>query len=158
MWIIVNDIYLARFDGLRRLYGVQKLKGGILEYWELLEAYHDLDRLNMSLQTTDSRHPGWTRVSPPLPANAAFGVTQQRKSDGTPGSCKRPFEPCTWGPCKNKLTHSEDRCFTKHPGLRGAKSVPKVDPFPQHLALPAQLSSRQRASLQAQIDSFIDQK
>ena len=158
MWIIVNGIRLARFDPLRLQYGLQKLKGGALEYWEMLEAYHDLDRLNMFLPATDSRHPGWSRVSPPLPANAAFGVPQQRKSDGKPGSSKRANEPCTWGPRKNKLTHSEDRCFTKHPELRNAKSVPKVDPIPQHLALPAQLSSKQRASLQAQIESFIQPK
>ena len=32
MWIIVNGIRLARFDPLRRQYGLQKLKGGALEY------------------------------------------------------------------------------------------------------------------------------
>ena len=62
MGVIINGIRLARFDTLRQLYGVRKLKGGTLEYWGILEAYHDLDRLKMELPTTDSRHLGWTRV------------------------------------------------------------------------------------------------
>ena len=156
----MNGIRHTRVDPLRRQYGMIKLRGGNLDYYVLLTAYHDLDRLNMSLPSTDSRHPGWTRASPPLPANAALGVLPQRKYDGKPGSSKYAGEPCTWGPCKNKLTHSEDRCFTKHPELRRSApdSVPKVEPISQNVALPAQLSNRQRASLLAQIDSFMKPK
>ena len=96
MGIIVNGIRLARFDTLRQRFGIMKLNGETLEYWGVLKAYHDLDRIIMELPKTDSRYPGWSRVPTLLPVNAAFGLTQRRKTGSKkPGTSKRAFEPCT---------------------------------------------------------------
>eukprot|EP00798_Chlamydomonas_sp_ICE-L_P011860 gene11860-biopygen9824 len=100
---------------------------------------------------SDSRHPGWSRDAPQVPANAAFQRGQGSGSQGS-GSNKRRLD-CTWGPCLSKTTHSEDRCFTKHPHLRKTKpGAPVTNPVPMALALPGVLTPRQLASLQAQID------
>ena len=122
MGVIVNGIRLGRFDTLRQRYGMMKLNGEVPEYWGVLKAYHDLDRINMELPKTDSRHPGWSRAPSHSPANAAF-QHKQRQGNGSkePVTSKRAFESCTWRPCPNQRSHSEDRCWTKHPELRDTK-------------------------------------
>ena len=49
-----------------------RLENQPLELWAVLKAYHDLDRINMELPSSDSRHPGWSRSPLTLPANAAL--------------------------------------------------------------------------------------
>jgi hypothetical protein len=158
MNVIVNGARLARFDVLRQMYGSQQLRGEELDFWLVLRSYHDLDRINLHLPETDTRHPGWSKAPLPTPVNAAF-QRRQEHSRG-PGSSKIRPGPCTYGPCPNKKSHSEDRCWAKYPALKekakaGNRGKPSGPPVPQHLALPAQpLTTRQLASLQAQIDSF----
>ena len=123
--------------------------GQTVEYWACLEAYRSLDILNIGLPRSDSRHPGWNRDTPQVPANAAFQRGQGSGSKG-PGPQKRRLD-CTWPQCQTKTTHSEDRCFTKHPHLR--RTRPGA-PVPMALALPGVFTPRQLSSLQAQVDSY----
>eukprot|EP00798_Chlamydomonas_sp_ICE-L_P010421 gene10421-biopygen7559 len=151
METIVNGIRLIRFESLRIQYGMMLANRQTVDYWSCLEAYRSLDILNIALPRSDSRHPGWSRDAPQVPANAAFQRGQGSGSQGS-GSNKRRLD-CTWGPCLSKTTQSEDRCFTKHPHLRKTKpGAPVTNPVPMALALPGVLTPRQLASLQAQID------
>jgi len=158
METIVNGIRLIRFESLRIQYGMMLANRQTVDYWSCLEAYRSLDILNIALPRSDSRHPGWSRDAPQVPANAAFQRGQGSGSQGS-GSNKRRLD-CTWGPCLSKTTHSEDRCFTKHPHLRKTKpGAPVTNPVPMALALPGVLTPRQLASLQAQIDGYaLDKK
>ena len=157
--IIINGIRAPRFEHLRIRYCTMRLSNEPLDYWAVLKAYHDLDRINMELPSTDSRHPGWSGPSPTLPANAALPQSHRRQ-DGTrrTGGSKRVFDPCTWGPCKDKTTHPTHRCWTKHPEMFMNRSVPRDDTVPANFSVPSQLSKKQQASVQALIDSYALQK
>ena len=92
--IIINGIRSARFDTLRIRFGIMRLENKPLEFWAVLKAYPDLDRINMEPPSSDSRYPGWSRSSPTLPANAALPQSQRRQEGSKkPGSSKRVFEP-----------------------------------------------------------------
>jgi hypothetical protein len=153
MHTIINGITHPRFDSLRLQFGFELYQNKTVDYWTCLAAYRSLDFLNVSLPRSDPRHPGWSRDSPPVPAHAAIqrGRGSGSQSSGAP---KRHLD-CTWGPCPSKTTHSEDRCWTKHPHLKRSKpGVPGGEPVPIALALPGSLTRRQLSSLQAQIDGY----
>ena len=153
MGIIINGIRLGRFDSLRIKYGTLLYHSQPVDYWSCLADYRSLDLLNIALPRSDSRHPGWSRDTPQVPANAAFQRGQGSGSQGS-GSAKRRLE-CTWGPCPHKKTHTEDRCWTKYPHLRRGKdgALGKA-PAPINLALPATLTTKQLSALQDQIDGY----
>jgi len=153
MHTIINGITHPRFDSLRLQFGFELYQNKTVDYWSCLDAYRSLDFLNVSLPRSDPRHPGWSRDPPQIPANAAF---QRGKGSGSQssGGTKRRLD-CTWGPCRSKTSHSEDRCFTKYPKLRKAKGrAPGSEPVPVALALPGSLTRKQLSSLQAQIDGY----
>jgi len=153
MHTIINGIMHPRFDSLRLQFGLALHQNQPVDYWTCLAAYRSLDFLNVSLPKSDPRHPGWSRDPPQVPANAAF---QRGRGPGPQGSgtTKRRLD-CTWGPCLSKTSHSEDRCWTKHPHLRKAKAgAPGIEPVPVALALPGSLTRKQLSSLQAQIDGY----
>ena len=100
MGIIVNGIRLVRFESLRIKYARLLYNSQPVEYWSCLEEYRTLDILNIALPKSDSRHPGWSRDTPQVPANATFQRRQGSGSQGS-GSTKRRLD-CTWGPCPHK--------------------------------------------------------
>jgi len=156
--IIINGIRQPRFEHLRIRYAEMRLEHEPLDYWVVLKAYHNLDRMNMELPTTDPRHPEWSGTSPILPANSALTLpTSRHKSKRKPGSSSQAFEPCTWGPCQNKSSHPTHRCWTKNPEL-AKNRVPRDATVPANFSVPSQMSRKQAASVQALIDSYALQK
>jgi hypothetical protein len=158
MRVIINGVRHLRFDDLRKSYGIQLLNGKVLDFYSVMHAYHMYERLDMNLPTTDSRYPEWTKVPSPTPALASVEHKQGRTGNKGSGSAKRTVHMCTWGPCPSKKGHTEDRCWTKNPRLKISRS--KDTPVTGFLTLPGtdQLTTRQLASLQSQIDSYALQK
>ena len=155
--IIINGIRPTRFEHLRMKYNTLLIESASLDYWAVLKAYHTVDRINSKLPSTDPRSPEYTGSSPTVPVNAALPKSYKRQ-DGTRRSTagKRVFDPCTWGPCEDKTSHPTHRCWTKHPELFRNRSGPSQ--VPANFSVPTNMTRKQIASFQAQLDSFAVQK
>ena len=148
--IIVNGIRQPRFEHLRIRYAEKRLARVPLDYWVVLKDYHDLDRMNMELPTTDPRHPEYAS-KPILPANSALTLPHTQRPKGRQGP-SQPFEPCTWGPCQRKKSHPTHKCWLKNPSLK--KRLPRDEVVPANLSVPSNMTRQQNATVQALLDSY----
>ena len=117
----------------------------------VLKDYHNLDRMNMELPTTDPRHPEYAVTKPILPANSALTLPRN-KVRGRQSNSNPAFTPCTWGPCQKKSSHPTEKCWMKNPALK--RRLARDAPVPALLSVPPNITRKQNAAVQALLDSY----